>query len=260
MADDDGRKTPTPPIPIQRGHVIPDVRIESVERDNDGAGSSYGDDILARSPESAGAAAASDDDLKRNSAAGRWLLVRSHIHKELPSYDSAASGENSGANSPLDGPGDPKGLINLIQSGPSVQSYTRLKRQLKRCDRQWILRFLELSGLELLYVSLQRLCANAAPGRPGRRSLSIADAFAQIECVACFKAVMDSQAGLDYIIEDTEFTRKLANGESYLTFFLSCKFLSSMSLPCLLLLIVCKSTELCNLNYLLHVDYQRVHK
>lgn len=223
MADDDGRKTPTQSLAIQRRPVIPDVRIENVDKDDDVEGSSSADDILTRSPESAGAAAAaSDDGVKRNSAAGRWLLVRSSIHKDLLGYDSA-SGENSGTSSPADGPGDPKGLIILIQSGPSVQSYTRLKRQLKRCDRQWILRFLELHGLELLYVSLERLCANASPGRPGRRSLSIADAFAQIECVACFKAVMDSQAGLDYIIEDTEFTRKLANGESHCS-------LSSLSL------------------------------
>ncbi|XP_071504248.1 inverted formin-2-like [Diadema antillarum] len=186
----------------KRSPAIPSVRVEQPD-DADDEEQQYADDTHAASPESAG----SDEAPKRNSAANRWLIVRSHFHKEA---DGGSVSPVGGTGSPSEGPTDPRSLIALIQTGSSVQSYTRLKRQLKRCDRQWVLRFLELRGLELLYLSLQRLSA-PGPGRPGRRSPRLADAFAQIECVACFKAVMDSQAGLEYIIEDTEFTRKLAN-------------------------------------------------
>ena len=100
---------------------------------------------------------------------------------------------------------DPVSYIQLIQSGPYVQSYTWLKRKLTHCDSSWMLRFLELDGLGILYAALRKLTE--------RGHLSIAHAYAQVECVACFKAVMNSQAGLDYIIDDTEFIRKLATGK-----------------------------------------------
>ena len=100
---------------------------------------------------------------------------------------------------------EPETFISLIQTGPYVQSYTWLKRQLTQCDSKWILRFLELDGLGILYSALQKLTEKSF--------LSIAHAYAQVECVACFRAVMNSQAGLDYIIDDTEFIRKLATGE-----------------------------------------------
>ena len=101
---------------------------------------------------------------------------------------------------------DPESYIQFIQSGSYVQSYTRLKRQLTHCNSPWMLRFLELDGLGILYTALQKLY---------KSHLSIAHAYAQVECVACFKAVMNSQAGLDYIIDDTEFIRKLATGKFF---------------------------------------------
>ncbi|XP_072040337.1 LOW QUALITY PROTEIN: uncharacterized protein [Amphiura filiformis] len=97
---------------------------------------------------------------------------------------------------------EPETFISLIQTGPYVQSYTWLKRQLAHCDSRWMLRFLELDGLGILYSALQKLTEKS--------HLSIAHAYAQVECVACFRAMMNSQAGLDYIIDDTEFIRKLA--------------------------------------------------
>ncbi len=39
------------------------------------------------------------------------------------------------------------------------------------------------------------------------------DTFLQMECVQCIHVVMNSQTGLDYIVENSDFTRKLAVGE-----------------------------------------------
>ena len=210
MSEDEDNPTTMSVVADRPPLVVPAVKIE--DYDDEVADMCFSPGEHPTPPASPGNVFL-DEEIKMNSAARRWLLIRSHIYKKTLGYETVISPLSSGTQSPAEGPDDPTGLIALIQSGPSVQSYTRLKRQLKHCDRQWILRFLELRGLELLYVSLLRLSAPAV-GRLGRRTLSIADAFAQVECVACFKAVMDSQAGLDYIIEDTEFTRKLANGES----------------------------------------------
>ncbi|XP_071951064.1 uncharacterized protein [Antedon mediterranea] len=65
-----------------------------------------------------------------------------------------------------------------------------------------MLRFLELGGLELLYLTQKRVSQE--------NRVDFANLFAQLEIVACIKAVMNSETGLEYIIEDPEYTRKLA--------------------------------------------------
>ena len=39
------------------------------------------------------------------------------------------------------------------------------------------------------------------------------DTFLQLECVECIHVVMNSQMGLDHIVENGDYTRNLAAGE-----------------------------------------------
>lgn len=69
--------------------------------------------------------------------------------------------------------------------------------------------FLERDGLGVLLESLERLGA--------RGFSSVADTFSQLQCVSCLRAVMNSQVGLEYIVQHQEYTRQLANS-MYCTF------------------------------------------
>ncbi|XP_033631835.1 inverted formin-2-like [Asterias rubens] len=100
---------------------------------------------------------------------------------------------------------EPEHYVNLLHSGsgaPSAQSFSRLKKKLTQCDSQWMLNFLELNGLGILFEALTSL------SQPS--TASIARAYAQVEVVESLKAVMNSPEGLDFIIDDQDFPRKLA--------------------------------------------------
>ncbi|XP_076352422.1 uncharacterized protein LOC143247809 [Tachypleus tridentatus] len=84
----------------------------------------------------------------------------------------------------------------------SSKVYSSLRRRLEHADRQWIEVFLQSDGLALLLDSLHRLCERGYSG--------FLEAYTQLECVKCVRAVMDSRIGLDYIVENKEYTQKLA--------------------------------------------------
>lgn len=91
-------------------------------------------------------------------------------------------------------------------SWPTVQTYSALKRKLVAdSSGEWLAQFLRADGLTLLIKALQTLCDS-----PGPRS--VLDTVLQLECVGSVRAVMNSQTGLEYIIENRDFTRKLAAG------------------------------------------------
>ena len=98
---------------------------------------------------------------------------------------------------------EPELCIRLI-ARPNVQNYAGIKRKLEKCSNEWMKEFLQLGGLEGLFLSLERLC--------DRNIGSFVDAFIQVEAVGCVKAVMNSKAGLDYMIEKQNITRTLASG------------------------------------------------
>ncbi|OWF45788.1 FH2 domain-containing protein 1 [Mizuhopecten yessoensis] len=97
----------------------------------------------------------------------------------------------------------PERVVELLRS-PSVQTYTTLKRKLlkAKANPEWILRFLHSDGLELLFESLEQISK--------QRPNSFLDAVLQVGCVECVKTVMDSSLGLDYIVENKDFTPKFA--------------------------------------------------
>jgi len=99
----------------------------------------------------------------------------------------------------------PERVIELLRS-PSVQTYTTLKRRLLKAhsNPEWILQFLHNDGLEILFESLEQICR--------QKPASFLDAVLQVGCVDCVKAVMDTSLGLDYIVENKDFTRKFATG------------------------------------------------
>uniref|UniRef100_A0A8C6UX96 Inverted formin 2 n=1 Tax=Neogobius melanostomus TaxID=47308 RepID=A0A8C6UX96_9GOBI len=91
--------------------------------------------------------------------------------------------------------------IRLLQM-PTVVNYSGLKRRLEDSDQTWMVQFLELSGLDLLLEALDRLS--------GRGCSRIADALLQLTCVSCVRAVMNSSAGIHFIIENEGYIRKLS--------------------------------------------------
>ena len=98
---------------------------------------------------------------------------------------------------------DPELCIRLITK-PTVQNYSGIKSRIKKASADWLQEFLNLGGLEALFLSLERLS--------DKTICSFVDAFIQLEAVQCIKAVMNSKAGLDYMIQSENFTRELTTG------------------------------------------------
>ncbi|XP_033970604.1 inverted formin-2 isoform X2 [Trematomus bernacchii] len=96
---------------------------------------------------------------------------------------------------------DPELCIRLLQV-PTVVNYSGLRRRLEGSDQTWMAQFLELSGLDLLLEALDRLS--------GRGCSRIADALLQLTCVNCVRAVMNSSAGIHFIIDNEGYIRKLS--------------------------------------------------
>lgn len=106
----------------------------------------------------------------------------------------------------------PVKIIELLRV-PSVRTYTTLKKKLDKSKNEpgWISDFLHNDGLDLLFESLEQLCKT--------QSDNFLNVILQESCVECVKTVMDSSLSLDYIIENKEFTTKLASGKYFLIFF-----------------------------------------
>ncbi len=46
-----------------------------------------------------------------------------------------------------------------------------------------------------------------------RRVTALSDAMLLLECVSCVKHVLNSKQGLEFLVEQREYTRKLARGQ-----------------------------------------------
>ncbi|NP_001084562.1 inverted formin-2 [Xenopus laevis] len=96
---------------------------------------------------------------------------------------------------------DPELCIRLLQI-PSVVNYSGLKKRLESSDDEWMCQFLELSGLDLLLEALDRLS--------GRGVARIADALLQLTCINCVRTLMNSHKGIEYIVNNEGYVRKLS--------------------------------------------------
>ncbi|KAM9014058.1 inverted formin-2 isoform 3-T5 [Ara ararauna] len=95
---------------------------------------------------------------------------------------------------------EPELCIRLLQM-PSVVNYSGLKKRLENSDDSWMVQFLELCGLDLLLEALDRLS--------GRGVARISDALLQLTCINCVRAVMNSHRGIEYIVSNEGYVRKL---------------------------------------------------
>ncbi|XP_052009430.1 inverted formin-2-like isoform X2 [Xyrauchen texanus] len=130
--------------------------------------------------------------VKSDGAQKKWAAVRGRLGS---SQDSDSSPEANLENA------DAELCIRLLQV-PTVVNYSGLKKRLENSDEAWMVLFLELSGLDLLLEALDRLS--------GRGCSRIADALLQLTCVNCVKAVMNSSAGIHFIIDNEGYVRKLS--------------------------------------------------
>ncbi|XP_056261221.1 inverted formin-2-like isoform X2 [Seriola aureovittata] len=123
----------------------------------------------------------------------KWGVVKDQVTGG-PAHDPDATLEANLENA------DPELCILLLQV-PTVVNYSGLRRRLEASDQAWMVQFLELRGLDLLMEALERLS--------GRSCARIADALLQLTCIACVRAVMNSSAGLHFILDNEGYVRTL---------------------------------------------------
>uniref|UniRef100_A0A8C8H997 Inverted formin, FH2 and WH2 domain containing n=1 Tax=Oncorhynchus tshawytscha TaxID=74940 RepID=A0A8C8H997_ONCTS len=129
----------------------------------------------------------------KRASKGKWEALKEHLTSSPPDPDAHLEANLENA--------DPELCIRLLQV-PTVVNYSGLRRRLEGSDQDWMVQFLELNGLDLLMEALERLS--------GRGCARIADAILQLTCVACVKAVMNSSAGLHFILDNEGYVRTLS--------------------------------------------------
>ena len=126
----------------------------------------------------------------------KWATVRGHLGSSQDSDTQLEANLESA---------DPELCILMLQV-PSVVNYSGLKRRLEGSEESWMVQFLELSGLDLLLEALDSLS--------GRGCSRIADALLQLTCVSCVRAIMNSSSGINFIVENEGYIRKLSQGST----------------------------------------------
>ncbi|KFO56181.1 Inverted formin-2, partial [Corvus brachyrhynchos] len=127
--------------------------------------------------------------IKKEGAHKKWAALKEKLGPQ-ETDQSEANLENA----------EPELCIRLLQM-PSVVNYSGLKKRLENSDDAWMVQFLELSGLDLLLEALDRLS--------GRGVARISDALLQLTCISCVRAVMNSHRGIEYIVSNEGYVRKL---------------------------------------------------
>ncbi|KAM6274898.1 inverted formin-2-like isoform 2-T3 [Porphyrio hochstetteri] len=127
--------------------------------------------------------------IKKEGAHKKWAALKEKLGPQ-ETDQSEANLENA----------EPELCIRLLQM-PSVVNYSGLKKRLENSDDAWMVQFLELCGLDLLLEALDRLS--------GRGVARISDALLQLTCINCVRAVMNSHKGIEYIVNNEGYVRKL---------------------------------------------------
>ncbi|KAM7368469.1 hypothetical protein PAMP_014682 [Pampus punctatissimus] len=107
----------------------------------------------------------------------KWGALKDHVTAN-PAHNSEANLKNA----------DPELCIHLLQ-------------RLESSNKSWMDQFLELRGLDLLMEALEHLS--------GRSCACIADTLLQLTCISCVRAVMNSSAGLHFILNNEGYVRIL---------------------------------------------------
>ncbi|KAM4014597.1 inverted formin-2 isoform 2-T2 [Anomaloglossus baeobatrachus] len=132
----------------------------------------------------------SAETVPKMSLSKKWASLKEKLSPQEPDQ-SEANLENA----------DPELCIRLLQI-PSVVNYSGLKKRLESSDDNWMVQFLELSGLDLLLEALDRLS--------GRGVSRISDALLQLTCINCVRTLMNSHKGIEYIVNNEGYVRKLS--------------------------------------------------
>ena len=98
---------------------------------------------------------------------------------------------------------EPELFIKFVRI-PSLKTYTSLIRKLEGCSKKWLTEFLELGGLTSLFEVLEKLSE--------RGLAKFSDAFLQLECVRCIKAVLNNVTGLEFVINNSSLANQLVIG------------------------------------------------
>lgn len=93
--------------------------------------------------------------------------------------------------------------VRLLRTA-HLQNFAGLKTKLQTSSDQWISEFLNQGGMEILFQSLERLSLS------GR--LAFMEAYMQLECVNCIKAVLNSKQGLDLLVQSKSLACSLTKG------------------------------------------------
>lgn len=98
---------------------------------------------------------------------------------------------------------EPELFIKFVRI-PTLKTYGSLIRKLESCSKKWLTEFLELGGLTSLFEVLEKL---------SERGLArFSDAFLQLECVRCIKAVLNNVTGLEFMSNHPSLTNQLVTG------------------------------------------------
>ncbi|XP_068701516.1 inverted formin-2-like isoform X1 [Montipora foliosa] len=127
------------------------------------------------------------------SIAKRWEVVRHRFN--------SSRGEDKVENSSISSDVSAELCVRLLRTS-RLQNFSGLKTKLQTSSNQWISEFLIQGGLEVLFQSLERLTMSG--------KMAFLEAFMQLECVNCIKAVMNSKQGLDSLVQNKSLVRSLA--------------------------------------------------
>lgn len=95
----------------------------------------------------------------------------------------------------------PEYFVRMLRF-PSVHNYYGIHNKLKSASDEWIAEFLQNNGMVVLFDALERLSSLK----------SFEDALMLLECTSCIKTVMNSKSGLDFMVGNRDFTRRLGRG------------------------------------------------
>ena len=101
--------------------------------------------------------------------------------------------------------------INFLQwiRNPNIPNLSKLRRAIKTNDKDWMREFLEFDGLGLLFQCLRNLS--------DIQTFHLSDMVLRMECIMCIREVINSQTGLDCLLQikgkkDNIFGRRFASG------------------------------------------------
>ncbi|XP_060080025.1 inverted formin-2-like [Ylistrum balloti] len=97
---------------------------------------------------------------------------------------------------------DPEICVEIITLPTfSMKSLSSLKKKIEHSKADWIQGFLDNGGLDRLFDIVDNVGS--------KRVNQLSDAMLLLECVACIKSVLNSRLGLDYLVLNGAYTKKL---------------------------------------------------